>query len=89
MGVVIECMEDCRNAAVEAQFPAECGSEMLHGCLQDLAQAWSQQQFEIWFTDMETKYGQYSPSGISLSCLYRNITQLLNTWDLPLNTELN
>jgi hypothetical protein len=81
MGAVKEYMEDCLNAAVSAQFSSECGREMLEGCLQDLAQGWSQQQFETWFMDMEAKYGSRSKSGISLSCLYRNIMQRVNTYD--------
>ena len=89
MSAVKEYMENCQNAAISAGFPAECGRELLQGCLEDIAQGWSSQQFEIWFMDMETKYGQHNNSGYSLNCLYRNIMQLLNTCDFPLNTELN
>ncbi|BAY20255.1 hypothetical protein NIES21_61250 (plasmid) [Anabaenopsis circularis NIES-21] len=89
MSAVLEYIENCQNAAIRAGFPAECGREMLEGYLQDLAQGWSQQQFETWFMDMEAKYGSRSKSGISLSCLYRNIMQRVNTDDFVLTTELN
>jgi len=87
MMAVVDAIQECKQAAVAAEFPAECGLEMLRGCLEDEAQGWSDQQFQTWFEGMELKYGQRSPLGISMISLYRSVVRIINTCDRQLKIE--
>ncbi|WP_144427391.1 hypothetical protein [Nostoc piscinale] len=87
MIAVVEAIEECRLAAITAEFPGECGLEMLKGCLEDEAQGWSDQKFQTWFEGMELKYGQRSPLGISMISLYRSVMKVIKTCDRHLKIE--
>ncbi|MBE9207331.1 hypothetical protein IQ244_12495 [Nostoc sp. LEGE 06077] len=87
MIAVVEAMEECRLAAIAAEFPGECGLEMFRGCLEDEAQGWSDQQFQTWFEGLEVKYGQRSPLGISMISLYRSVMRIIHTCDRQLKIE--
>lgn len=84
----LECVENSQNAAVVAQFPTQCGLEMLYGCLEDKAQGWSDEQFQRWFDGMEAKYGQRSPLGISMIGLYRSVMRIIYIYDTRLSIEI-
>ncbi|BBD63459.1 hypothetical protein NIES2109_64010 (plasmid) [Nostoc sp. HK-01] len=84
----LECIEDAQNAASDAEFPAECGREMLQGCLEDIAQDWSDEQFQRWFDGIEAKYGSRSPLGISMIGLYRCVVRIIQIYDTRLSIEL-
>lgn len=87
MMTIVEAIEECKQAATAAEFPAECGIEMLKGCLEDEAQGWTDQQFQTWFEGMEIKYGQRSPIGISMIGLYRSVMRIINACDRQLKIE--
>ncbi|MCC5638266.1 hypothetical protein LC593_20990 [Nostoc sp. CHAB 5844] len=87
MIAVVESIQQCKLAAIAAEFPAECGLEMLKGCLEDEAQGWSDQQFQTWFEGMEIKYGERSPLGISMIGLYRSVMRIINACDRQLKIE--
>lgn len=89
MIAVVESIQECKQAAIAAEFPAECGLEMLRGCLEDEAHGWSDQQFQHWFESMELKYGERSPLGISMISLYRSVMRIINTCDRQLKIEQN
>jgi hypothetical protein len=89
MIAVVDSIQECKQVAIAAEFPAECGLEMLRGCLEDDAQGWSDQQFQTWFEGMEIKYGQRSPLGISMISLYRSVIRIINTCDRQLKIEQN
>lgn len=87
MIAVLECLEACQTAAIDAEFPAQCGTEMLRGCLEDETQNWTDEQFQRWFEAMEAKYGSRSSVGISMTSLYRNVSKLIHIHNCRLILE--